>query len=756
MKIHRLLSVSIGSLLVIANSGAVEHPQQLTDHVNPFSGTATTGHTFPGATVPFGMVQLSPDTGTYGWKYCSGYHSDDKSLLGFSHTHLSGTGCGDLMNILFIPQAKDIDWEKLKWETGKRPHGSAYRTAFDRTTEQASPGYYTVKLENGIGVELTATARCGVHRYSFPQGQPQVVLIDLFHTFGLPNRTVMGAGIYQESPTTLVGWQTTSGWARNKTFYFVASFSRPVKTDVRQDHAVDAVGPIVRAAVYPEPSDAPLEIKVGLSSTGIEGARNNLTAEVGNRGFDTVRSDAQKVWEKTLSPISVQTNDQELLRVFYTALYRTMVAPNVYNDVDGTYMGADFKIHPSPGFDYYSTLSLWDTFRATHPLYTIIRPDIVTPIILGMLDHSDKFFAKNLPKWTLCSNETNCMIGYHSVPVILDAYRKGFRSFDANKALKAMERSAEVANRKTDYATRGYRTSGKDDKRPHEKRPQGTSITLEQSYDDFCIAEFAKMLGNKEIETEFRRRADFYKNVWQPENKFFWGKDKEGNWIEPFNPYEASHDIFTEGTAWQWLWSVMHDVPSLIDLLGGNEAFCKKLDALFADNTPIKSDSPDVSGLIGQYAHGNEPCHHAAYLYCYAKEPWKTQYWVNHICRTMYKDARDGLCGNDDCGQMSAWFVFSSLGLYPVNPASSIYVIGSPMFERAEIQTPQTGKTFTIIAKNVSKKNIYIQSAKLNGKVFDRSWLSHDELTSGATLEFVMGSEPNKSWGNSSPIPGML
>lgn len=732
------------AVLPLLISARAETTQKLTDFVDPFIGTGTVGHKFPGATTPFGLVQLSPDTGTNGWKWCGGYHSDDDSLLGFSHTHLSGTGGLDFLNILFVPQVGDV-----KWEAGNKPDGKGYRTTFHRDSEKASPGYYAVTLANGIRAELTASPRAGIHRYTFPEGSAPSVLIDLWHHNGNPTKTILDAGVYQEAPDTIVGWQSTGSGAKIKTFYFFAKFSRLVRLEARKEQKEGAVGPMVKAAIYPEAGAAPLVIKVGLSPTGIEGARRNLATEVGNRGFEAIRAETESVWEKALQKIRVTSTDPVLLRIFYTGLYHTMIAPNLYNDVDGTFVGADLKVHPSPRFDYYSTLSLWDTFRSVHPLFTIISPETVAPILKSMVDHGERALNNILPIWTLCSIDVFAMIGYHSAPVLLDAYTKGIRDFDAKRALGLMVNTANRRTRK-DHQTLGYMPSDGE-----WKRPAGVSVTLETAYDDWCIAQFARRLGDDAVADEFTRRSEFYMNVWHPTHRFMWGKDKDGKWMEPFDPYTASHRYFTEGNAWQWMWSVMHNIRGIIELIGGNEAAAQRLEEMFVDRTPVKSDSPDVTGLLGQYCQGNEPSHHIAYLFSYAGQPWRTQYWVNCLVRTFYNDTREGLCGNDDCGAMSSWLVFSALGFYPVNPASSIYIIGSPMFERAEIQTPQTGKTFTLVANPVSKKNIYIQSAKLNGEVFNRPWITHDELTSGATLEFEMGSEPNKNWGVVGPIPQM-
>ena len=720
-------------ILLIAEDGT---RLRLKSQVDPFIGTGSVGHTFPGATAPFGAVQLSPDTNVGGWKWCGGYHASDDSIMGFSHTHTDGTGGLSMCNILFVPQVGEV-----KWEPGTRPDGKGYRTKYLKDSEEASPGYYKATLANGIQAELTATSRAGMHRYTFPKDSAPAVLIDLWHhnTAKIEN-SLLAAGCFQESPTIVVGWQNS--------FYFVAEFSRPVKCEIRETWAPGAKGPTVKVAAIPEASAKPLEIKVGISPTGIDGARKNLVREIGEMGFDQVRASTEKSWEKFLGRISIQTKDESLRRVFFTALYHAMIHPSLFNDVDGKYVGSDGKVYEDPGFNYYSTLSLWDTFRSVHPLFSIILPEMVSPINKSMIDFAAKSKSGMLPKWGILGTDCNAMIGYHAVPVIVDAYNKGFRDFDSKEALRIMVNTAERRT-KGEHKTLGYMPCD------GVGRPAGVSITLENAYDDWCIAQFATLLGDSKVADEFNRRSERYKNLWHPDHRLMWGKDKEGNWMEPIDVHLASHKYFTEGNALQWMWSVMHDISGLIELIGGNEAAAQRLEELFADQTPVKADSPDVTGLLGQYCQGNEPSHHIAYLFDYLAKPWRTQYWVNRIVRTFYNDTREGLCGNDDCGAMSSWLIFSALGFYPVNPANSVYVVGSPMFERAEIQTPQTGKKFTILAKNLSKEAIYIQSAKLNGQTFDRSWLTHEELTSGGTLEFVMGTEPNKTWGLSGKIPSL-
>lgn len=749
----RRLALTLAAALVAGTTTAAT-AQKLAppaSYVNPFIGTGGHGHVFPGATVPFGMVQLSPDTGTEGWDWCSGYHYSDHSIMGFSHTHLSGTGCADLGNILFVPQAAPA-----KWKAGPKDKlGEGYRQAFDHKNETAEPGYYRVKLASGITAELTATPRAGLHRYTFPASADATLLIDLAHKIGMGDKGRFDGEITVESPTVVTGWQHTNGWSNNKTFYFVAEFSHRI---VDQSFQVDgaaveektktAKGTNVKGLLTFGRTAKPLQIRVGLSPTSIEQARKNLAAEVGKSDFDAVRVAAGKRWNNELSRIAIETPDTTQRRIFYTALYHTMIAPNLYNDVDRTYVGVDRKVVEGADFDYYSTFSLWDTFRAANPLFTLIAPERINDFVKTMVRHSEKSLNNQLPIWTLCGNDTWCMIGYHSVPVIVDAYFKGFRDFDVKAALSAMKSSANAREDHERYAKEGYVASGGADL-------QGSSRTLEYAYDDWCIAQFAEAIGAEEDAKLYRQRAQNYRKVWDPEVGFMRGRDQEGKWLPNFDPADARAASFTEGNAWQYTWSVMQDIPGLIELMGGPDKFAAKLDALWvAPPTTIKEGQPpDVSGLIGQYAHGNEPSHHVAYLYDFVGQPWKTQERVREILTTLYHDNPDGLSGNEDCGQMSAWYVWSALGLYPVNPASGIYMIGAPLFPRAAVSLAQTKKTFTVEAANVSPTNLYIQSATLNGQPLDRTWVTHQEVMAGGKLAFVMGPKPNKTWGTKATPP---
>ena len=708
------------------------------DSVDPFIGTGGYGHTYPGASFPFGMVQLSPDTRTSGWENCSGYHSSNPTIIGFSHTHLSGTGAMDLGDILLMPMTGE-----LRTTAGDEADPSTgYRSAFRHEEEAAVPGYYSVVLDDhGIRAELTVTERAGFHRYTFRRSRLAHVIIDLQH--GLGDR-VRSSEIKIENGTEISGYRRSDGWADDHTVYFVARFSKPfAESGTVLDGAPNPGGRRARGkdvkgfVTFSTEENEQILVKVGISAVSVAGARKNLDAEIPGWEFEGVRSRAAHAWSEALGSIRIETPSDETERIFYTALYHTILCPNLFTDVDGRYRRADGKIHRTTAGPIYTVFSLWDTFRATHPLFTIIDPDRDAAFVRSLLAKYDE--SGYLPVWELHANETNCMIGYHSVPVIADAYAKGIRGFDVEKAYEAMKRSAERDHRGLEH----YRELGYI---PSNKQNESVSKTLEYAYDDWCIAEMAKRLGRADDVAVYTRRAKSYANLFDLETGFMRAK-KDGNWVEPFDPNEVT-TAYTEATAWQYRFFVPHDVDSLIAFIGGDERFIESLDSVFTASPELRGrDQPDISGLIGQYAHGNEPSHHMAYLYSYAGAPWKTQERVREILTTLYKTGREGLCGNDDCGQMSAWYVLSAMGFYPVCPGSDEYVIGSPILEKAVIAA-KDGKSFTVAARGLSDKNKYIQRAFLDGAPYPKSFLRHSDIARGGELVLEMGERPNPAWGS--------
>ncbi|HEY3296511.1 MAG TPA: GH92 family glycosyl hydrolase [bacterium] len=984
------------------------------DYVNPMIGTNGHGHTYPGASLPFGMVQLSPDGGTFGWDWCSGYHYSDTTLVGFSHTHLSGTGCADLGDILLTPTL------------GEPRMDSLIRCRFSHDQEHAKPGFYAVKLlDHNIDVDLTATKRAGFHRYTFPKSDSACVVVDV--NYGNDD-TPLERGITLEDSVTVSGYRTSAGWAREQHVYFVAKFSKPFFGSWMLGRFAPGKGepsrPTREALYFSTRDGAPLLVKVGISAVSVEGARKNLAAEIPNWDFDGVKLAANDAWQKELGTLDVESKSQADKATFYTALYHTMLAPTLFDDVDGQYRGGDGKVHQAKGFDNYCTFSLWDTYRAAHPLYTIFQPDRVADFVNSML----AFYRDGglLPVWPLTGNETWCMIGYHSIPVIADAFFKGFKGFDPKEAFDAMKKSATQNKRgleyynlvtpaslsekltqlqreqvntlaagesslpagthilkgwaktlsgeeisyhssypyvtqarisrattggmevkwetepvpvfkqatpvtfmwaagvatgkgghefrvyvnnkywlsfgtaqdtsRTQWTVRGdngaeltfvpqrrdryddlfgnmfltansrsftpgkpvtlvvvgekgnspdwYMTfehsvtqevrvepeyalaeesgkpyqflkvmvehsappvaatvslNGKSMQQvnlktglntfelpieavasstqmkvavnaagnivekdvtvppvkpygyiPADKERESVSKALEYAYDDWCIAQMAKSLGKTGDYDLFSKRALYYRNLYDSTSGFMRGRNSDGSWVSPFNPRFGTEKQpqYTEGNAWQYSWYVPQDVPGLISLMGGKQKFSQKLDSLF-HQSPVAEDEgapPDVTGLVGLYAQGNEPSHHIAYLYNFAGQPWKTQEIVHRICRDYYTDKPDGLCGNEDCGQMSAWYVLSAMGFYPVNPADGTYQLGTPLLDKVSIHVGKD-KTFTVTAKNVSDKNIYVQSVSLNGKPLTSTFITHNDIISGGTLAFIMGPVPNKSWG---------
>ncbi|SPE52277.1 Alpha-1,2-mannosidase (modular protein) [Verrucomicrobia bacterium] len=727
-------------LLLAGRLGAESNPVDLP---LPMVGTADHGHAYPGATVPFGMVQVSPDTPIRGWDGCSGYHYSDHAIEGFSHTHLSGTGAGCLGDVLLMPTVGEV-----RLEPGLE--GRGYSSRFSHERELATPGYYRVFLDDPkILVELTATARCGLHRYAFSEGKAAHIILDLDHAIG--NRT-LEATLNVEDSTTVSGSRTSEGWGGKRDIYFVIKFSKPfagfgIEQDAQRQSADSRQGQGRRVKAFfdyqPAANDV-LLVKVGISGTSVEGARKNLASEVPGWDFESVRSQALRQWAQVFSAVEMESFDPHIRNTFYANLYLANLGPVLFNDVDGTYRGLDHKNHPGAGFQNYTTFSLWDTYRAEHPLLAILQPRRVDDMVQSLLAEYEQSGLHTTPIWPLWGNETWCMIGYHSVSVIADAYLRGFHGFDAEKIYQAMRDTAmQDRNGLDTYKKLGYVAS-----KPGE---QATSKTIEYTVDDWGLARMAQALGHKDDARLFFERAANYRNLFDGATGFFRGRKADGEWRSPFVTDALVGDEYTEADAWQYAFGVQHDVPGMIALYGGDEKFVEKLDALFTADSAIQTDIPDISGLIGQYSQGDEQCHHVAYLYDYAGVPSKTQQHVRQVMVTLYNDTPAGQCGNVDCGQMSAWYIFSALGFYPVNPVSGIYAIGSPVVTKAVVHLDREiyhGRTFTVLAEHNGAEDIYIQSATLNGRRLNKPWLTHKQIVSGGTLRLVMGPKANLEWGS--------
>jgi predicted alpha-1,2-mannosidase len=696
----------------------------LINYVNPFIGTGGHGHTFPGATMPFGMMQLSPDTRLTGWDGCSGYHYTDEYIYGFSHTHLSGTGVSDYGDVLLMPT------NEINFNNGADAK-KGYRAHFSHDNEFAEPGYYKVKLDStSIEVELTVSERSGIHKYQFPSAENQVVILDLVH-----RDKVLDAKIEKVSDTKIEGYRFSEAWAADQRLFFSIETSHPFADKLQLPSEAGKPGGRRTALRFINPNNEPILIKVGISAVDIQGAEINLKQEIGDKSFADVKSLAQKAWQKQLEKIIIESDNEDDKTNFYTSRYHSMIAPNLYQDVDGRYRDMDMKIHQSDEHTHYTVFSLWDTYRATHPLYTIIEQKRTNDFIKTFIKKYET--GGIMPIWDLSANYTGCMIGYHAVPVIADAYMKGIRDYDVDKAFEAMLHSAS----RDKLGLNHYKSLGFI---PVEKESESVSKTLEYAYDDWTIAKMAEAMGKQEEYETYIKRAQSYKNVFDPETQFMRGRFRN-TWFSPFDPYEVNFN-YTEANAWQYSFYVPQDISGFIDLLGGKHQLEAQLDELFtAEQTTSGRHQADITGLIGQYAHGNEPSHHMAYLYNFINKPSKTQEYVDEILTTLYKNKPDGISGNEDCGQMSAWYVLSSMGFYPVTPGSNEYIIGRPLFDKATI-TLENGKTFTIEAKNNSKENKYIQSAKLNNKVYSKSYFNHQDIIDGGSLVFEMTNKPS-DWG---------
>ena len=735
---HGLLWVTYLLVLVACTSEKQLDTIDYSRYVNPFIGTDFTGNTYPGAQVPFGMVQLSPDNGLPGWNRISGYFYPDTTIAGFSHTHLSGTGAGDLYDISFMPVIRP-------YKEAPAPLG-IYST-FSHAEEFASAGYYRVFLKDyKILVELTTTERCGIQRYTFPKAEASVFL-NLKKAMNWD--FTLDSQIEVVDSVTVRGYRFSQGWSPLQHVYFETRFSKPfVAYHIDTTAIITKQGRIGTASVarfdFNTKEGEKVLVTTGISGVSIEGARRNLQVEVPLDDFEFYRKQAAMKWNKQLSKIEVVSQVRDDLVKFYTALYHTMLAPTVYSDIDSLYYGSDQQIHKTDGWTNYSTFSLWDTYRASHPLFTYTQPERTNDMIKSFLHFYEQSGA--LPLWNLYGWETNMMIGYHAIPVIVDAYLKGIGDFDPEKALMAC---VTTANRDDyqgigDYKRLGYVPAYGDSAK---WTSWSLSKTLEYAYDDYCIAVMAEKMGKKEIANEFYKRALNYRNVYNPITSFMQPRDEKGDFVTPFSPDDYTEDI-CESNGWQYFWSVPQDLDGLIGLLGSKERFAEKLDSMFTYVPKSEKELPIFStGMIGQYAHGNEPSHHVIYLYNKIGQPWKTQQYVTKVLHDLYLNAPDGICGNEDCGQMSAWFVFSSMGFYPVDPICGRYEIGSPLFSEVRMHLAN-GKTFTVLAPEVSRKNIYIQSVKRNGQLYDKSYITHEQIMNGDTFFFEMGEKPGPVWYN--------
>ncbi|KRC34857.1 MULTISPECIES: GH92 family glycosyl hydrolase [unclassified Lysobacter] len=731
--------------------------------VDPFIGTGGEGHTFPGAVVPFGMVQLSPDTQikprkeAYGW--AAGYRYDDSSIVGFSHTHFSGTGHSDLGDVLLMPIAGEVRLER--GEDGKP--GSGYRSRFRHDDEVAQPGYYAVTLDDyGVRAELTATERVGVHRYAFPKGKPAHVLIDLRTSmYDYPGK-VLWSRLRLRPDGTVTGFRETRGWAPGRQLYFAMRFSRPLSGHQFHDTEQDVIykgfpppaekTPTQRAQIEGRQlvgafdfADAPgqsLVVKVAISPVSEDSAIANLDAEVPAWDFDGVRARARASWTQALSAVELDA-PEPMRKSFYTALYHSLMGPSLFMDSDGRYRGPDNAVHQAKGYRHHSTFSLWDTYRALHPLLTLVQPEQRNNDFVNSLLASRRESPYGvLPVWAFHGQETWCMVGYHAVPVIADAYMKGIRGYDADEALQAMVASASYGpyDGIAQYMELGYV--------PIDEEGEAASKTLEYAYDDWTIARMAEAMGRRDVAADFSKRAGNWKHAFDAKTGFMRARKRDGSFREPFDPTVSGYGSdYTEGNAWQYSWYVPQDVAGLTSALGGDAKLVDKLDQVFDAKVDPKifEHMEDITGLIGWYAHGNEPSHHVAYLYAYAGQPWRTQERLKQIMATQYAPRPDGLAGNDDLGQMSAWYVFTALGFYPVAPASNEYVIGRPFVPRANLHLPN-GKRFSVIADGLDEAHTYIGRATLNGKPLDRAYLRHDEILAGGELRFTMQAQPDKAW----------
>ncbi len=753
-----LMLVCFGIILSLNNCGNDKESESqsgdipLTKYVDPLIGTGSHGHVFLGANVPFGAVQLGPVNITQGWDWCSGYNYSDSTIIGFAHTHLSGTGIGDLGDISFMPAVGNVTIAKGiigKPETG-------YYSMFSHDEEKAVPGYYSVQLKRyNIKAELTATERVGFHQYTFPASDDAKIIIDLETGIGWDKP--VDAFIKKVNDTTVSGFRFSKGWAVDQRIFFTAIFSKPIKELLAYDSSELKKGESAYSAkakavvLFSTGNEEKIKVKVGISPVSIDNAFNNIVAEIPGWNFDDIVKKADAAWNVELNKVKVKTSDTARLRTFYTALYHTMIAPSIFNDHNGDYRGTDKNIYNKAPFTNLTTFSLWDTYRAAHPLFTLFQSGRVNDMVSSMLAIYQQ--QGKLPIWHLMGNETNTMPGYSSVQVIADAYLKGFRGFDTSLAWEAVKATAMLDERGLFFVKKfGYI--------PADSLVESVAMGMEYSIADWGIAQMAKKMGKMDEYEYFKKRGENYRNYFDSTTRFVRGRVGENKWRTPFSPFIAKHmrDDFSEGNAWQYTWLAPQDVEGLMGLLGGEKLFIEKLDSLFTIQGDMgKEASADITGLIGQYAHGNEPSHHIAYLYMYAGQPWKTADKIRYILDSLYFDRPNGLCGNEDVGQMSAWYILSSLGFYQVNPSNGLYVFGSPVFDDV-VLTLNSGKTFHIAIKDNSKQNKYIQSISLNGKEYLKSYILYKDLMAGGEMTIEMGPEPSKIWGvgkDSRPYSGL-
>nr|WP_321356270.1 GH92 family glycosyl hydrolase [uncultured Draconibacterium sp.] len=718
-----------------------KNTNEFAKHINPIIGSGGHGHVFVGANVPFGGVQLGPNNIFKGWDWCSGYHYSDSIVIGFSHTHLSGTGGADLGDILLMPVNGDVNLNKGKQDD----ISNAYASYFSHDNEVVKPGYYSLLLDKyNINVELTATERVGIHKYTFPEKDNNHVIIDLKEGIGDKSYDTY---LKLVDANTIEGYRFSKGWAKDQRVWFTLKSNQEIEKLEVYDDTTPAGENVIKAqgakgviSFAGNPNE--VIFKVGISPVSSENALANITTEAPDWDFNDIAKQAEEKWNHEVSKIEIKAADPELKEIFYTAMYHSFLAPVLFNDANGSYRGTDKEVYKNPGFENYSVFSLWDTYRTEHELLTIVQPERVNDFINSMLAVYQQ--QGKLPQWHLMGNETNAMLGYSAAPVVVDAWQKGFDGFDEELAFEALKASG------TFQSQRGIAPLMEYGFIPRDKAREATSVALENAIDDRSVAQMAKGLGKDEDFKYFFERAETYKTYFNKNTGFVHPRATDGSWATPYDPMESIHMVgdFSEGNGWQYTFLVPQDPEGLIELFGGDEHFTQKLDSLFTITGDMgEHASIDITGLIGMYAQGNEPCHHMAYLYAFAGQQWKTAEKIRFILNEFYTNQPDGLIGNEDCGQMSAWYVMSSLGFYPVNPSNGVYVFGSPLFDEATINLPD-GKTFTIQAKNNSKENIYIQSVELNGQAYSKSYITHQDIMAGGVLSYVMGSTPNYDFGS--------